>query len=137
MRRNFALAAGIASTLAATWLWHGPGGAAGRFETSVERTMRVTLDHYEMPGIAAQLDGRPLTRQLRLAGRADDFQRGEISRIAREVPGVAGAHWSGQSVARAFPLLAEVMAMALASFAAGVVIAYIAALRRRAREAFE
>lgn len=137
MRRNLALATGVAATLAATGLWHGPGGAAGRFETMVERTMRITLDHYEMPWIAAQLDGRPLTRQLRLAGRADDFQRGEIRRIAREVPGVADAHWSGQKVPRAFPLIAEVMAMALASFAAGVVIAYIAALRRRAREAFE
>lgn len=137
MKRNNALGIGVAATLAASFLWHGPGGAAERFAATAEQTMRATLDHYEMPGIAARLQRGPLTRHLRLDGQADDFQRGEIIRIGREVPGVADVYWAGRPTPRALPLLAEVLLMALACFAAGVVLAYIAALRRRAREAFE
>ena len=137
MKRNKALGIGVAATLAATFLWHGPGGAGGRFAGSIDRTIRATLDHYEMPKVTARLQRDPLTRQLLLDGPADDFQRGEIMRIALEVPGVATAHWAGpRNPPRALPLLGEVMLMALASFAVGVVLAYIAALRRRAREAF-
>ena len=135
MKRNPALAFGILATLAATFVWHEPGGAADRFAATAERTMRTTLDHYEMPGIAVRLQRGPLTRTLWFDGRADDFQRGEILRIGREVPGVAATAWAGQPAPRALPLLAEIMLMALASFAAGAVLAYIAALRRRAREA--
>jgi len=135
MKRNPALLLGILATVAAAFVWHEPGGAAERFTVAAERTMRITLDHYEMPGIAVQLQRAPLTRTLWFDGRADDFQRGEILRIGREVPGVAATSWAGQRTKRALPLLAEIMLMALASFAIGAVLAYIAALRRRAREA--
>lgn len=135
MKRNPALAIGILATLAATLVWHGPGGAADRFTATAERTMRITLDHYEMPGIAVKLQRGPLTRTLWFDGRADDFQRGEILRIGSEVPGVANTAWAGRPARRALPLIAEVMLMALASFAIGAVLSYIAALRRRAREA--
>ena len=135
MKRNPALALGILATLAAAAVWHEPGGAAARFTTAAERTMRLTLDHYEMPGIAVQLQRGPLTRTLRFNGPADDFQRGEILRIGGEVPGVAATSWAGRPAPRALPLLAEIMLMALASFAIGAVLASIAALRRRAREA--
>lgn len=136
MNRNSALGIGIVATIAATLLWHGPGGAAGRFTATVERTMRTTLDHYEMSAIDARLQRGPLTRHLRFAGPADNFQRGEIVRIARQVPGVADAYWAGRSAPRALPLLAEVILMALACLGIGVVLAYVAALRRRSREAF-
>lgn len=135
MKRNTALALGVAATLAATFLWHGPGGAAERFAATADRTMRTTLDHYEMPGVDARLRRGPLTRHLRFAGPADDFQRGEIIRIGRDVPGVADAYWAGRPAPRALPLFAEAMLLALACFAIGVVLAYVAALRRRAREA--
>lgn len=138
MKRNTALGIGIAATLAATFLWHGIGGAGERLAGSIDRTMRTTLDHYEMPAVAARTQRDPLTRRLMLDGPADDFQRSEISRIALEVPGVAAAYWAGpRPPARAIPLFVEVMLMALAAFAIGVVLAYIVALRRRAREAFE
>ena len=137
MNRNKALGIGIAATLAASFLWHGPGGAGERFAGTIDRTMRATLDHYEMPSVAARIQREPLTRRLMLDGPADDFQRGEIKRIALDVPGVATAHWAGpRNPPRALPLLAEIMLMALACFAIGVVLAYIAALRRRSREAF-
>lgn len=136
MKRNPALALGFLATLATAALWHGPGGAATRFATTAERTMRMTLDHYEMPAIAVKLQRAPLNRTLQFDGPADDFQRSEILRIGREVPGVAATWWAGQRPPpRALPLLAEAMLMALASFAIGAVLAYIAALRRRAREA--
>ena len=137
MKRNPALALGIASTLAAAFLWHGPGGAGERLAGSIDRTMRATLDYYEMPQVAARTQRDPLTRRLMLDGPADDFPRSEIKRISLEVPGVAAAHWAGpRDPPRALPLLAEVMLMALACFAIGVVLAYIAALRRRSREAY-
>lgn len=134
MKRNPALALGVAATLAAAALWHGPGGAANRFATTAERTMRLTLDHYEMPAVKARLVRMPLTRQLRFYGPADDFQRAEIARIGREVPGVSSTVWTDRPASRPFSLIAEVMAMALACFAIGAVLAYIAALRRRARD---
>ena len=138
MNRNRALAIGVAATIAAASMWHGPGGAGERFAGTIERTMRATLDHYEMQPVAARLQRGPLARRLLLDGPADAFQRAEIARIALEVPGVGSAHWSGpRSPPRALPLIAEIMLMALAAFAIGVVLAYIAALRRRAREAFE
>lgn len=135
MKRNPALAIGILATLATAAVWHFPGGAATRFTATAERTMRTTLDHYEMPGVAVKLQQGPLTRHLIFAGQADDFQRSEILRIGREVPGVADTAWAGRPAPRTLPLLAEVMLMALASFAIGAVLAYIAALRRRARDA--
>ena len=135
MKRNPALAIGIVATLVAAALWHGPGGAAVSFTSTAERTMRITLDHYEMPAVAVRLQRAPLTRTLRFDGPADAFQRSEIMRIGREVPGVAATAWAGRPAPRALPLLAEVMLMALACFAIGAVLAYIAALRRRAEEA--
>lgn len=135
MKRNPAIALGVLATLAAAAMWHGPGGAAARFTATAERTMRITLDHYEMPGVAVKLQRGPLTRRLVFAGPADAFQRSEILRIGREVPGVADTAWAGRPTQRALPLLAEVMLMALACFAIGAVLAYIAALRRRARDA--
>lgn len=137
MNRNSALAIGVVATLAASLLWHGPGGAGARFAGRIERTMRATLDHYEMQPVTARLQRDPLTRRLLLDGPADPFQRAEIARIALEVPGLGSAHWSGpRNPPRAVPLFAEAMMMALAAFAIGVVLAYIAALRRRSREAF-
>lgn len=138
MNRVGALAVGVAATLATTLLWHGPGGAGERFAGTIDRTMRATLDHYEMQSVVARVQRDPLKRRLLLDGPADAFQRAEIARIALEVPGLAAAHWPGpRNPPRALPLLAEVMLMALAAFAVGVVLAYIAALRRRARKAFE
>lgn len=136
MNRTTALAIGVAASLAAAVLWHGPGGAGERLAGPIDRSMRATLDHYEMLAVAARVQRDPLTRRIMLDGPADDFQRGEIKRISLELPGVAAAHWVGRrDPPRALPLLAEAMLMALACFAIGVVLAYIAALRRRAREA--
>ena len=73
-RRAKALAIGIAASIAAAALWHGPLGAADRFTARVERGARQALDYYEMTKVSAHLHRAPLTRTLILAGPADDFQ---------------------------------------------------------------
>jgi hypothetical protein len=136
MNRNRSLALGFAATLAATWVWHGPGGAGGRLTAMTSREVRAMLDQYEMQQVAVMVERGPLTRRILLSGPADDFQRNEIVRRSEELPGVAAASWGGPGGGpRPLPLLAEAMLMALVAFAIGAVLAYIAALRRRAREA--
>ena len=136
MKRNTALGLGLAASVTATLLWHGPGGAGARLSASLDHEVRAMLDHYEMQAIRARVQHDPLTRRILLEGPADDFQRGEIKRMSGALPGIAAAHWVGQGEQeRQLPLIAEVLLMALAGFAAGVVIAYVIALRRRSREA--
>ena len=135
MNRNGALALGTVATIAATLLWHGPGGAGARVSASLDREVRAMLDHYEMQAVAAHVEHAPLTRRILLSGPADDFQRSEIKRMTEQLPGIANARWiNGADPGRQLPLLAEAIVLALASFAAGVVLAYVAALRRRAKE---
>ncbi len=136
MKRKPALALGVAATLAASLLWHGPGGAGGRLGKSIDHEVRAMLDHYEMQMVSSHIQHDPLTRRIVLDGPADDFQRAEIKRMSEELPGIATAHWTGfVDRTRQLPLLAEVGLMALACFAAGVILAYVAALRRRSKEA--
>lgn len=136
MKRNPALALGVVATLAATLLWHGPGGAGARFEQSINRAERAMLDHAEMQAVDGRLQVAPLTRRMILKGPGDDFQRSELVRLSEDIPGVAHAKWvDSRNDGRQPPLLVEIAAMALACFAAGVIIAYVAALRRRAKDA--
>ena len=136
MKRNTGLGIGLAASLAATALWHGPGGAGARLSNLLDHDVRAMLDHYEMQAVGARIQHDPLTRRIILDGPADDFQRGEIKRMTETLPGVATAHWTGSGDrTRQLPLLAEVALMALACFAAGAVLAYVAALRRRSKEA--
>jgi hypothetical protein len=136
MNRNRSLALGIVATLAATWLWHGPGGAGDRLTAMTSHEVRAMLDHYEMQQVGVAVEHAPLTRRILLSGPADEFQHGEIVRRSEEIPGVREATWRGsEGGSRPLPLLAEAMLTALVAFAAGVILAYITALRRRAREA--
>jgi hypothetical protein len=137
MKRNPALAIGIAATLASAWLWHGPSGAGDRLTSQLAHQARTMLDHYEMQQVAVSVERAPLSRRLLLGGPADAFQRSEITRMSEEIPGVADARWPAERRTGGFvlPLLAEAMLLSLASFAVGVILAYVAALRRRAREA--
>ena len=131
-KRNLLLAAGLAAALAATALWHGPFGGAGRFTAEIERSARQGLDNYEMAGISARLHRDPLARRLVLSGPADDFQRRELVRIMGSIPGVRTATWSGKNGGR--PLIVESMVVAVLGFLSGLVLAYLVALRRRYNE---
>lgn len=128
-RRNLAIAVGLAATIGAAALWHGPIGGAERFAGTVDRTARQALDHYEMSAVSARLHRGPLSRRLILSGPADDFQRAELVRLFSQVPGVSGASWTDET--GALPLVAEALAVALAGFLAGLLLAYLIELRRR------
>ena len=135
MKQFATLGLGLVATLAATLLWHGPGGAGGRLGRSLDHIERAMLDHAEMQMVGSRIQHDPLTRRIILDGPADDFQRSELKRMSEELPGIATAHWTGfVDPDRQLPLLAEVALMALACFAAGVILAYVAALRRWAEE---
>jgi hypothetical protein len=128
-KRNIALAAGFAATIALAALWHGPFGAANRFSQQVERSARQTLDNYEMTQVTAHLHRGPLTRRLILSGPADDFQSSELVRIMGALPGVSSARWSAEGGGP--PLIAEGSAAAILGFLFGLLLAYLVELRRR------
>jgi hypothetical protein len=128
-RRTLALAIGVAVSIGAAALWHGPLGAADRFAAEVERGARQTLDAFEMTRVQALLHRGPLTRRVRLSGPADDFQRSELVRIIGSLPGVSSVRWSASR--GGVPLIVEGAAAALLGFLLGLLLAYLIELRRR------
>jgi hypothetical protein len=115
--------------IAAAAAWHGPLGAADRFTGTIEREAREALDHYELPNVTAHLHHAPLTRRLVLAGRVDDWQRGELVRLFSQLPGVSRATWSAGDAG--IPLILEAALAAIIGFLGGLLIAYLLELRRR------
>ena len=93
-KRRLVYGAGVAATLIAAMLWHGPLGTGDRLARKIERIARATLDHYEMPLVTARLERSPLRRRLLLSGPADDFQHAELIRMMDEIPGVSGVRWT-------------------------------------------
>ena len=122
------LFAGGAIVLGWAALWHGPIGASDRFVAAVEPRARAVLVDWEMGHVQAQLHREPLTRRLMLSGQADAFQRAELVRIMGLTPGVSKATWSRSG---GVPLLLEAMAVAVAGFLIGLLLAYVVELRRR------
>jgi hypothetical protein len=128
-RRNGALATGAVVAIALALIWHGPLGGAGRFEALVEKSIRQTLVHYEMTQVTAHLHHGPLTRRVMLSGPADDFQRQGLVEFMDKVPGVSDSSWSADG--GGIPLLVEAAGVALLGFLFGLLLAYLAELRRR------
>lgn len=128
-KRNIALGCGVLAAIAAAALWHGPLGAADQFSRRVERGARQALDYYEMTQVTAQLQRNPLSRRLILAGKADDFQHGELVRVLDQLPGVSSVSWSGGR--GGLPLIAEAALIAIAGFLFGMLLAYLVELHRR------
>jgi hypothetical protein len=134
-RRNVILAAGAALSILLAALWHGPVGGAARFETRVERNIQANLVYYEMTRISAHLHHGPLTRRVMLSGPANDFQRENLGEILEEIPGVESATWSSDG--GGIPLMVEAMVVAILGFLTGLVLAYVAELRRRSKAQWE
>ena len=130
-RRNLALAIGLAASLAAVGLWHGPLGAADRFASGVDRRARVTLDYYEMTKVTGALHRAPLTRRLVMSGYRDldDWQRGELVRLFSQLPGVSEAQLSPSPAGT--PLILEGAGVGVLGFLLGLLLAYLVDLRRR------
>jgi hypothetical protein len=98
MNRTLIFLSGAAATIAASALWHGPLGAGERLATRAEKIARATLDYYEMSAVSARVARHPLSRVIILSGPADDFQRSELLRIMRQVPGVNEVRWDPASL---------------------------------------
>jgi len=98
MNRTLIFLSGVAATIAASALWHGPLGAGERLATRAEKIARATLDYYEMSAVSARLARHPLSRVIILSGPADDFQRSELLRIMGQVPGVNEVRWDPASL---------------------------------------
>ncbi|HVF37572.1 MAG TPA: hypothetical protein VNA29_06475 [Sphingomicrobium sp.] len=131
MRRRILLA-GIAAVLATSAVWHGPLGAGERMAARAETIARQTLDYYELPMIEAQMQRAPMARRLMLSGPADDFQRAELIRILDQIPGVLEVRWQGSRQSLLIPQAIEAQLIGVVGFLFGLLIAYIAELRRRA-----
>ncbi len=99
MRRTPTLVLGIFAVIGLTWIWHGPLGAGERLAGEIEAAARAQLDRDEMMQVQARVERRPLSRRLVLSGAADDFQRQEIRRRMRLLPGVGDAAWDAASLA--------------------------------------
>lgn len=130
-KRTLILSAGIAATLLAGFAWVGPAGAGERFAAAVDREAKQVLVNYEVTQFQARTQREPVARAVLLSGPADDFQRAELVRIMKVVPGVANARWDGRK--SNLPLIAEVELAALLSFGLGLLLAYLLELRRRSR----
>lgn len=123
-----ALAVGAFLAIAAAALWHGPLGGADRFATRIERIVQKTFVFYEIPQASGHLQHSPLTRQVLLSGRADDFQRSELVRLMKAIPGVSNASWTPTP---GVPLIVQGAIAALIGFLLGLLIARFVESRRR------
>jgi hypothetical protein len=127
-KRVAAVALGVVVSIGLAALWHGPLGAADRFSAEVEHTIRQALIYNEIPEVTGHLHRGPLTRRALLSGPADDFQRGQLVIVMKQVPGVESVSWSGGT---GIPLIAEGAAAAILGFLFGLIVAYLRELRRR------
>ena len=98
MSRIQPLLLGAVAVLAVTELFHGPFGRALELKGRIERRARAALDNNEMPAIQAHLADTPMRRVIVLSGPADDFQRRELVRLMRIIPGVEDAEWDPGSL---------------------------------------
>lgn len=133
MTGNRALGLGLAASVLLALVWHGPGGAAARMARAIETDIAQMLAYYEMGSVTGRLERGPLRRRIIYRGPADDFQRAELVRLTEHRPGVGEARWSRPSdpLRYPLPLWFEAVALGMAAFGIGMVIAYAASLRRR------
>jgi hypothetical protein len=89
---------GVAATLGATAIYHGPMGKGEELAAKIERAARAELDRQEMFHVEARLERNPIRRTLILTGPADDFQRSALPEVMSKVPGVAAVRWNPASL---------------------------------------
>lgn len=143
MTRMRVFLVGIAVTLAFSGLWHGPLGAGERFALTVDQRAERTILYNDVPQVNgtpafnAKMQRAPLTRRVLIEGQPDNFQRIELARILNDIWGILDAAWvdrQGKFTPGTFllPLALEAQLLGLASFALGLIMAYLLELRRRA-----
>lgn len=133
MSPNRALGLGLVASVLLALAWHGPGGAGARLARSIETDIATMLGYYEMTAISGRLERGPLRRRIIYRGPADDFQRAELVRLTEHRPGVGEARWSRPKdpLRYPLPLWFEAVALGIAGFGVGMVLAYAASLRPR------
>lgn len=133
MSGNRALGFGLVASVLLALAWHGPGGASERLAKSIETDIAAMLGYYELTTVTGRLERGPLRRRILYRGPADDFQRAELVRLTEHRPGVGEARWSRprDPLLYPLPLWFEAVALAIAGFGAGMVLAYAASLRQR------
>jgi hypothetical protein len=125
------LTLGAALTVVAVFHWTGGGE---RLAGKTEAIARKDLVYWEMQRqVTASAARGPLSRDIILTGRADDFQRSELPRVMEQLPGLGDVRWQDQPRPRfAVPLIVEVLCMALLALLAGLLLSYLIEIRRRA-----
>jgi len=131
-RRRKILLSGLAAAVLITGAWHF-ARAAGQFVNFVETSAAAELRHQEMTTVTAKLERAPLRRTLLLQGSADDFQRSELVRIMRNIPGASTGRWISPPLGSSalLPLVAEAELLALVGFLLGMLLSFLLELRRR------
>ncbi len=132
MNTRYAVLIGTAASLACSALWHGVGGAGDRLAATLDRQQRQMLDFYDMQAIEAHTQRDPIARRIIMQGPANDFQRAELVRYTEREAGVGEARWNRPKSQLTYPVPAmiEGMFLALATFVAGLLVAYAAFVRR-------
>jgi len=134
---------GLALTLAAAWIAHGPLGGGTRLVDRLEREARAGVARSELPGIDVRLDRRPLTRRATLSGSANDLQREGlgsqmgVSDYVRAVEGISGVRWADEPDGgrRTAPLVVETLILSALAYLLGLGLGWLLWGRRR-REGF-
>ena len=129
--------AGLVAAIAAALIFTGPIGTAKSLAKEAKIIADRTLIYYEMETVEAEMSSDPWRREIAMRGKANDFQREELVRIMKTMPGIADARWRDEPAKgffqRPLPILLEASLIALLFYGIGWLIAFLAALRQRAR----
>jgi hypothetical protein len=100
MPKRYKFLVGLAASLAAGWISHGPLGGGEAFIQSLETGVQAIVADAEITGVTGRVQREPLARTAILSGPADRFQRegqgsfpGLDERILA-VPGIARLEWT-------------------------------------------
>lgn len=93
-------AVGLAASLVAGWLYHGPAGNGERQIGALENRAKAAVAKEAVPGVEVALGRDPLSRAATLSGPADQLQRDGLgslpglTEIVEGVEGVSAVKWS-------------------------------------------
>ena len=135
---------GLAASLLAGWVAHGPLGQGEAFVASLEAQARSEVGRAGVARVEVRMARDPLRREAVLSGPANDFQReGQglfpgINDRMLAIPGIGAVTWTDTGAAGGgrlrLPLLLETELLVLGLFALGVAIGRL--LFRPRREHF-
>ncbi len=92
---------GLAASLLAGWVGHGPLGQGEAFVDRLDSQAKAVIRENELP-VQVRFEREPLRREAVLSGQADQFQREGlgnfpgINRRVAAIPGVSGVRWEGE-----------------------------------------